>query len=250
MCGICGIAAPAGSGRRLDNALLERMRDEMVHRGPDASGLFLEEGIGLGHRRLSIMDVAHGAQPMSSADGRYTVVYNGEVYNHLSLMPRLQAEGVRYSTHCDTETLLHLYERHGDDTPNHLRGMFAFAIWDRDKRSLFIARDRLGVKPLYYVYTDDGTLFFASEIKALLAAGAVTPALNRRAFPDYLANHAPSGEDTLFVGVKRLLPGHTLTWDNGRIAIRSYWDLSFAQPVDRRASICASAASPCSTSAA
>ncbi|MGC1275638.1 MAG: asparagine synthase-related protein, partial [Planctomycetaceae bacterium] len=130
--------------------------------------------------------------------------------------------------------LLHLYQRHGDQTPDHLRGMFAFAIWDRDARSLFIARDRLGVKPLYYVFDDDGTLFFASEIKALLAAGAVRPQLNRSAFPDYLANHAPSGEETLFAGVKRLLPGHTLTWTNGRITIRPYWDLSFAQPVDQR----------------
>ncbi len=234
MCGICGIAVPAGSGRRIDRALLERMRDELKHRGPDGSGLFLDDGIGLGHRRLSIVDVAHGAQPMASADGRHTVVYNGEVYNHPALMPELQAQGVAYSTHCDTETLLHLYQRHGPDTPDHLRGMFAFAIWDRDARSLFIARDRLGIKPLYYVFADDGTLFFASEIKALLAAGAVKPQLNRSAFPDYLANHAPSGEDTLFAGVKRLLPGHALTWRDGQITIRPYWDLSFAQPVDPR----------------
>ena len=234
MCGICGIAVPAGSGRRIDRALLERMRDELVHRGPDGAGLFLDDGVGLGHRRLSIVDVAHGAQPMSSADGRHTVIYNGEVYNHPALMPELQAQGVAYRTHCDTETLLHLYQRHGDQTPDHLRGMFAFAIWDRDARSLFIARDRLGIKPLYYVFADDGTLFFASEIKALLAAGAVTPQLNRSAFPDYLANHAPSGEDTLFAGVKRLLPGHALTWINGRITIRRWWDLSFAQPVDQR----------------
>ena len=234
MCGICGIAVPAGSGRRIDRALLERMRDELKHRGPDGSGLFLDAGIGLGHRRLSIVDVAHGAQPMASADGRHTVVYNGEVYNHPALMPELQAQGVAYSTHCDTETLLHLYQRHGPDTPDHLRGMFAFAIWDRDARSLFIARDRLGIKPLYYVFADDGTLFFASEIKALLAAGAVKPQLNRSAFPDYLANHAPSGEDTLFAGVKRLLPGHALTWRDGQITIRPYWDLSFAQPVDPR----------------
>jgi asparagine synthase (glutamine-hydrolysing) len=118
--------------------------------------------------------------------------------------------------------------------PERLRGMFALAIWDARTRELFIARDRLGVKPLYYVHTEDGALYFASEIKALLAAGAVTPALNRRAFPDYLANHAPSGEDTLFNGVKRLLPGHTLTWKAGRITIRPYWDLSFAAPTETR----------------
>ncbi len=234
MCGICGIALPEASSRRLDRELLERMRDQLVHRGPDGAGIFVDRGIGLGHRRLSIVDVAHGAQPMAAEGGAVQIVYNGEVYNHPELMPLLQAEGVHYETHCDTETVLHLYHRHGARTPEHLRGMFAFAIWDARTRELFIARDRLGIKPLYYVHTEDGALYFASEIKALLAAGAVPPALNRRAFPDYLANHAPSGEDTLFDGVKRLLPGHTLTWQQGRISVRPYWDLSFAAPVETR----------------
>ena len=234
MCGICGIALPDGSGRRLDRELLTRMRDELLHRGPDGEGLFLDRGIGLGHRRLSIVDVAHGAQPMAGADGALQIVYNGESYNHPELMPALEAQGVRYATHCDTETVLHLYERHGARTPGLLRGMFAFAIWDARTRELFLARDRFGVKPLYYVHADDGALYFASEIKALVAAGAVRPELNRRAFPDYLANHAPSGEDTLFAGVKRLLPGHTLTWRNGRTAVRPYWDLSFAAPEETR----------------
>ena len=234
MCGICGIALPDGSSRRLDRELLVRMRDQLLHRGPDGAGEFLDHGIALGHRRLSIVDVAHGAQPMAAAGGAVQIVYNGEVYNHPELMPALQAEGVQYATHCDTETVLHLYLRHGARTPEHLRGMFAFAIWDARTRELFIARDRLGVKPLYYVHTDDGALYFASEIKSLLAAGAVGAELNRRAFPDYLANHAPSGEDTLFTGVRRLLPGHTLTWKAGRIEIRPYWDLSFAAPTETR----------------
>ena len=210
------------------------MRDQLLHRGPDGAGIFLDRGIALGHRRLSIVDVAHGTQPMALEGGAVQIVYNGEVYNHPELMPRLQAEGVRYTTHCDTETVLHLYQRHGERMVEQLRGMFAFAIWDARTRELFLARDRLGVKPLYYVHADDGALYFASEIKALLAAGAVQPALNRRAFPDYLANHAPSGEATLFEGVKRLLPGHTLTWRNGRVTIRQYWDLSFAAPVETR----------------
>jgi asparagine synthase (glutamine-hydrolysing) len=132
-----------------------------------------------------------------------------------------------YQTHCDTETILHLYEEHGEKCVEHLRGMFAFAIWDDMRRELFIARDRLGVKPLYYVQTNDGSLYFASEIKALFETGAVTAELNYQALPDYLANHAPSGEETLFSGIKRLLPGHTLLWRDGAVQIRRYWDVSF-----------------------
>jgi asparagine synthase (glutamine-hydrolysing) len=234
MCGICGIALPDGSSRRLDRELLVRMRDQLVHRGPDGAGEFLDRGIALGHRRLSIVDVAHGAQPMAAAGGAVQIVYNGEIYNHPELMPALQAEGVHYATHCDTETVVHLYLRHGVRMPEQLRGMFALAIWDARTRELFITRDRLGVKPLYYVHTEDGALYFASEIKALLAAGAVRPALNRRAFPDFLANHATSGEDTLFEGVKRLLPGHTLMWREGKIEIHPYWDVSYTAATDTR----------------
>jgi asparagine synthase (glutamine-hydrolysing) len=225
MCGICGIATPAGSGRRLEESLLVRMRDTMTHRGPDDAGLFLAPEVGLGHRRLSIVDVARGHQPMASSDGRLTMVYNGEVYNHPALQSELEGQGVVYRTHCDTETVLHLYERHGPDCVRHLRGMFALAIWDRARHELFLARDRFGVKPLYYVHDADGTLWFASEIKALLEAGAVRPALNRLMLPDFLANHAPSGDDTLFAGVRRLPPGHTLTWQNGAVSIRSYWEM-------------------------
>lgn len=228
MCGICGIALPRGSSRRLDRPLLERMMDAIAHRGPDGSGAFLQDGIGLGHRRLSIVDVAHGAQPMSVRNGDVQLVYNGEVYNHPSLMPELQAAGVRYETHCDTETILHLYERDGREMPRRLRGMFAFALWDARTRELLLARDRFGVKPLYYVHSSDGALYFGSEIKAILASGAVRAALNLPAFPDYLANHGTSGDETLFEGVKRLPPGHTLTWRDGAIRIERYWSLSFA----------------------
>src|SRR3972149_6623233 len=228
MCGICGVALPRGAGRRLDRDLIEAMMDTIRHRGPDGSGLYLKDGIGLGHRRLSIVDVAHGAQPMSVRHGAVHITYNGEVYNPPPLMPELGAAGTCYATHCDTETILHLYERDGRAMPARLRGMFAFAIWDERSRELFLARDRLGVEPLYYLHTPDGAFYFASEIKALLVAGAVRPALNLAAFPDYLANHAPSGTDTLFEGVKRLAPGHTLTWRDGEIRIERYWNLSFA----------------------
>jgi asparagine synthase (glutamine-hydrolysing) len=225
---------PAGGARRVSRAAVERMRDTLVHRGPDGAGIFYEQSddgsiVGLGHRRLSIVDVAHGAQPMASDDGALQLVYNGEVYNHPAEMRRLQSQGVRYHTHCDTETVLRLYERDGVRAPESLRGMFAVAIWNRRTRELFLARDRFGVKPLYYVHTDDGALYFASEIKALVEAGAVRPALNWRALPDFLANHAPSGDETLFEGVRRLPAGHTLVWRDGRIDVRQYWDLSFAQ---------------------
>jgi asparagine synthase (glutamine-hydrolysing) len=203
------------------------MRDVLTHRGPDDSGLFIEGGIGLGHRRLSIVDVAAGHQPMTNEDGRLRITYNGEIYNHAEFRSSLEARGHRYQTHCDTETILHLYEEHGKRAVEHLRGMFAFAIWDDRRGELFIARDRLGVKPLYYVHCEDGSLFFASEIKSLLAANAVKPEINFAALPDYLANHSPSGEETLFRDVRRLLPGHTLTWRDGRIEIEKYWDVHF-----------------------
>ena len=229
MCGINGIAFSSRSRRRIDPSVLKSMRDVITHRGPDDEGIFIEDGIGLGHRRLSIVDVASGHQPMTNEDGSLQITFNGEVYNHADFREMLEARGHVYQTHCDTETILHLYEEYGDACVEHLRGMFAFAIWDRRKRELFIARDRLGVKPLYYVHTDNGSLYFASEIKALLEARAVKPELNFAAFSDYLANHATSGEDTLFVNVKRLMPGHTLTWRDGEIKIKKYWDVSFAK---------------------
>jgi asparagine synthase (glutamine-hydrolysing) len=229
MCGINGIAFSSRSRRRVDATVLKSMRDVITHRGPDDEGIFIDEGIGLGHRRLSIVDVASGHQPMASNDGSLHITYNGEIYNHADYREPLIARGHVYRTHCDTETILHLYAEYGSACVEHLRGMFAFAIWDRNKRELFIARDRLGVKPLYYVHSEDGSLYFASEIKALLEARAVKPELNFSAFSDYLANHATSGEDTLFVNVKRLMPGHTLTWREGEIKINNYWDVSFAK---------------------
>lgn len=227
MCGINGIAFSSQSGRQADATVLKRMRDVITHRGPDDEGIFVDGRIGLGHRRLSIVDVASGHQPMTNEDGSLHITYNGEIYNHTDYREPLIARGHIFKTHCDTEAILHLYAEYGDDCVDRLRGMFAFAIWDRNKRELFIARDRLGVKPLYYVHTAEGSLYFASEIKALLEARAVKPELNFRAFSDYLANHATSGEETLFVGVKRLLPGHTLRWRDGEIKIRKYWDVSF-----------------------
>jgi asparagine synthase (glutamine-hydrolysing) len=234
MCGINGIAFSKASRRRIDPALLERARDVIRHRGPDDEGIFLSDTVGLGHRRLSIVDVSRGHQPMTNEDATLHIVYNGEIYNHADYRESLEAKGHVYQTYCDTETILHLYEEHGSACVDYLRGMFAFAIWDQRKKELFIARDRLGVKPLYYVHTDDGSLYFGSEIKALLEARAVKPELNYAVLSDYLANHAPSGEETLFVGVKRLLPGHVMTWRDGELSIRRYWDVDFSKDNDIR----------------
>ena len=227
MCGICGIAIPDASSRSIDESAFTRLRDTLAHRGPDGFGTFLDAKVALGHRRLSIVDVSHGQQPMSSADDALVLVYNGEVFNHPTLMAQLQQDGVRYRTHCDTETVLHVFERRGEAAPEELRGMFAYAVWDKRTRTLTLARDRFGVKPLYYALLGDGTLVFGSEMKAIVASGMVRAALREDALPDYLANHATSGEGTLLAGIKRLLPGHTLVWRNGEIRTRRYWDLRF-----------------------
>jgi asparagine synthase (glutamine-hydrolysing) len=227
MCGINGIAFSPRSGRQVNEARLIAMRDILVHRGPDDGGVYIDRNVGLGHRRLSIVDVAHGAQPMFNADRSCTIVYNGEVYNHGDKRKELNQKGHEFQNNSDTETILHLYEEYGSGCVEHLRGMFAFAIWDKQRQELFIARDRFGVKPLYYVHDQDGSLYFASEIKSLIEAGAIKPELNFDVLPDQLANHGTSGDETLFAGVKRLLPGHTLTWCDGRIDIREFWDITF-----------------------
>jgi len=227
MCGICGIVIPDDSSRSIDEGAFTRLRDTITHRGPDGYGVFVEPGVALGHRRLSIVDVVHGTQPMASEDGSLQLIYNGEVFNHPALMAQLQADGVQYRTHCDTETVLHIFERRGEAAPEELRGMFAYAVWDRRTRTLTLARDRFGVKPLYYALLEDGTLVFGSEMKAILASGMVKAALREDGLPDYLANHATTGEGTLLAGIKRLLPGHTLVWRNGEVRTRRYWDLQF-----------------------
>jgi asparagine synthase (glutamine-hydrolysing) len=224
MCGIAGIVTFDPQGR-VDERRLTAMRDVMRHRGPDGEGLLLDGPVGLAHRRLSIVDVAAGHQPMSNEDGSIWVVFNGEIYNHAELRPRLEQRGHRYRTRSDTETILHLYEEKGDSVVDDLHGMFAFAIWDRPRQRLLLARDRLGIKPLYYALT--GTeLLFASEIKGLLAASRVRPAFNEQALPEFLATRFLSGEETFFRGVSKLMPGHVASWSlkNG-FQTRRYWTL-------------------------
>ncbi len=210
------------------------MRDVISYRGPDDAGIFIDRNVGLGHRRLAIVDVAHGQQPMFNRDESCVITYNGEIYNHADCRPELESKGHIFQTHCDTETILHLYEEYGAKCVEKLRGMFAFAVWDKRKKELFIARDRFGVKPLYYVHDGEGNLFFASEIKALFEANAAKPELNYNALPDQLANHGTSFDETLFKNVKRLLPGHILFWKDGKIKIEKYWDVSFEPKTENR----------------
>ncbi|MFV0387766.1 MAG: asparagine synthase (glutamine-hydrolyzing) [Pyrinomonadaceae bacterium] len=227
MCGINGIAFSPRSGKAIDESTLNQMRDVLDHRGPDSFGSYINENIGLGHRRLSIVDVAHGIQPMSSEDAEFTIVFNGEIYNHMELRNELCAKGYKFNTTSDTETILKLYREYGDQCVEKLRGMFAFAVWNQKSRKLFIARDRVGIKPLYYVHDAEGNLFFASEIKSLLVANAVKPELNFNILPDQLANHGTSYDEVLYNGVKRLMPGHFMRWENGEVSITKYWNLEF-----------------------
>jgi len=224
MCGICGAL---NFGRRVpvSRGDLEAMSRQIVHRGPDEGGFFLSANVGLAIRRLCIVDLATGQQPMRNEDGNVWLVYNGEIYNHAELRTELEARGHRYRSRSDTETIVHLYEEFGQDCVLHLRGMFAFVIWDAAKRRLFAARDRLGIKPFYYRHTRDNFLF-GSEIKTLLAYPGMNPRLNRPALPEYLAFGYLSGEDTMFEGVRKLQPGCTLETDErGALNIRQYWDV-------------------------
>jgi len=223
MCGIAGILE-LDPREAVEEARLRRMRDVLRHRGPDGQGLLLDGPVGLGHRRLAIVDVAGGHQPMANEDGTVWIVFNGEIYNHAALRPELEARGHRYRSRSDTETILHLYEEEGEQCVERLQGMFAFAIWDRRRQSLLLARDRLGIKPLYYALTPR-ELLFASEIKALLAAG-VRAEFDRKVLPEFLATRFVSGEETFFRGVRKLLPGRTLTWSIGQGSRqRRYWRL-------------------------
>jgi asparagine synthase (glutamine-hydrolysing) len=226
MCGIVGIVK-LDPREVVAEARLTQMRDTLYHRGPDAEGLFLDGPVGLGSRRLSIVDVAGGHQPMANEDGSVWVVLNGEIYNHAALRPGLEARGHRYRTRSDTETILHLYEDEGERCVERLRGMFAFAIWDRPRGRLLLARDRLGIKPLYYAITDT-ELLFASEIKAILTAG-VRAELNRAVLPEFLATRFVASEETFFRGIYKLLPGRTLSWSpRGGVQQRRYWRLPVA----------------------
>src|ERR1051326_2615641 len=236
MCGIAGfVTMDRFQGAESD---LHRMMDRIRHRGPDDDGFFQDGTAYLGHRRLSIIDVSGGHQPMSNEAGSLWITYNGEVFNHALIRPTLEAAGHRYGTRCDTETILHAYAEYGPASVLRLRGMFAYAIWDQNARTLFCARDRLGKKPPYYFW-DGRTFVFGSEIKALLAHPAVPVRFEEDALPEYLGFGYLSGERTLFQGIRKLMPGHYLVLDLRKPAphpvIERYWDVPARQDsVERR----------------
>ena len=223
MCGICGILYPAAN-QKVERNILARMNREIAHRGPDDEGYFVETNLGLAIRRLSIIDIKTGHQPITNEDQNLWIVFNGEIYNHMELRAGLERRGHRYRTRSDTETIIHLYEEHGRECVKYLRGMFAFAIWDRRRKTLFAARDRLGIKPFYYRY-EGKTLLFGSEIKTILAYPGVRPELNTGVLAEYLSFGYLAGSQTMFAGIEKLPPGHTLEVDAaGKLNIESFWD--------------------------
>ena len=233
MCGICGIFH-RDARRQVEQDALAGMSAQIVHRGPDGDGTFLDGNLGLAVRRLSIIDVQTGHQPITNEDQNVWIVYNGEIYNHGQLRDELEAHGHRYRTKSDTETILHLYEEYGAECVQRLRGMFAFAIWNRRERRLFIARDRMGIKPLYYRF-DGATFLFGSEIKAILRYPGEKPEFNQTVLAEYLAFGYIAGPETMFAGIRKLLPGHTLEiGESGELKISQYWDLSASQEASGR----------------
>ena len=231
MCGIAGIVA-SDRLQQDERARIYAMRDVITHRGPDDAGLYTDEWAALGHRRLSIVDIAAGHQPLANEDGTVQIVFNGEIYNHADVRVQLEAAGHVYRTRCDTETIVHAYEQWGDACVERLRGMFAFAIWDAPRRRLLLARDRLGVKPLYWTVRD-GRLLFGSEIKSLLEGSGMRAEANEAALHELLGTRYLSGEETLFRGVRRLMPGHTVQHRRGHSSLIERADPSLKCNLER-----------------
>jgi asparagine synthase (glutamine-hydrolysing) len=229
MCGIAGIFDLSGQ-REPDRELLAAMNRTQFHRGPDEGGMHTEPGLGLAHRRLSIIDLASGQQPMFSADGRLCVTYNGEIYNFRELMRELSGLGYEFRTHCDTEVILYAWQEWGAACVQRFRGMFAFGLYDRAARSLFLARDRFGIKPLFYSVLPDGQLIFGSELKVLKAHPQLSRQLEPRAVEDYFALGYVPEPKTIYRDVYKLRPGHTLLFRHGQPepVQQQYWDIPFA----------------------
>jgi asparagine synthase (glutamine-hydrolysing) len=220
MCGICGVVASEREGAP-DLEAVSRMCGRLVHRGPDDDGLFHEGPVALAARRLSIIDLHGGHQPIANEDGSAVVVQNGEIYNYRELKRELEGRGHRFATDCDTEVLVHLYEEHGDAFVERLRGMFAIALWDKRRRRLLLARDRFGIKPLYYRVVDGG-ISFASELKAMLEQPGFSREIDPKAVSAYLAFNSIPAPLTIFTEARKLLPGHLLTWEGGEVQQRRY----------------------------
>ena len=229
MCGIAGILE-FGRDARAESTVLRRMCEVIAHRGPDDQGVYAQGPVGIGMRRLSIVDLATGHQPISNEDGSLWIVFNGEIYNHRELREKLILRGHSYRTNSDTETIVHLFEEYGHDCVKHLHGMFAFAIWDTRQRKLFIARDRLGIKPLYYQRTHD-RFVFGSEIKVLFEHPSVHAEFRRASLPEFLAFGYLSGAETFYQNIDKLMPGHWMeVSEHGDVRIEQYWDLKLGPP--------------------
>jgi asparagine synthase (glutamine-hydrolysing) len=228
MCGITGLFDTRGT-RPVDRAVVHRMNDSQFHRGPDEGSLHIEPGLGLGHRRLSIIDIATGQQPLFNEDGSVVVIFNGEIYNYQELIPELQAAGHRFHTKSDTEVIVHAWEQWGARCVERFRGMFAFVLWDRNRQTLFMARDRLGVKPLFYALLDDGTLLFGSELKSLLAHGGLKRDIDPLAVEEYFALGYVAEPRTIFRQARKLPPAHSLVIRRGEPVGQpgEYWSLRF-----------------------
>lgn len=230
MCGIVGFASKKADYDK--QAVLKEMMDRIAHRGPDGEGSYLDEGVALGHRRLSIIDLQGGAQPMYNEDGSMVVIFNGEIYNFQELKAQLEEKGHVFATRSDTEVLLHGYEEWGKSLLQRLRGMFTFALWDKKTNTLFCARDHFGIKPFYY-YQNGDTLLFGSEIKSFLPHPEFKKELNRDQLELYLSFQYSPGEDTFFQGVKKLLPAHWLEFKDGKLTVERYWTPAFDPETDK-----------------
>ena len=205
------------------------MNQTLVRRGPDEGGMYRSAGVAMAMRRLSIIDLAGGTQPIHNEDRTVWVVFNGEIYNYRALRAELQRRGHRFATDGDTEVIVHLYEEYGDGLVQHLRGMFAFSLWDETRRRGLIARDRLGIKPLFYARAGGG-LLFGSEIKAILASGRIETDLDHQALDAFIAFTYIPAPLTIYRAVRKLEPGHLLVYENGQATKRAYWDVDFAAP--------------------
>ena len=231
MCGICGIIHL--DGQPVDHNLLESMTSALIHRGPDDCGYHLDQGLGLGFRRLSIIDLTTGRQPMANEDGTVWVVFNGEIYNFRQLRASLQQQGHSFRTAADTEVIVHGYETWGDDVVQHLNGMFAFALWDSRRRKLLLARDRLGIKPLFFTWRHQ-TLAFASEIKSLLLLPGFDAAVSSRGVFEYFSQHFIPGAETIYRDIRKLRPGELLVLAEGKLRFKQYWQASVTCGPERR----------------
>src|SRR3990172_1889670 len=225
MCGICGIVK-FDADDSVSPGLLDAMTDRISHRGPDDFCYFVQDNVGLGHRRLSIIDLRGGKQPIFNEDGSIVIVFNGEIYNYAELTAELIARGHVFKTRSDTEAIVHAYEEYGDDCVTRLRGMFAFALWDRRKQRLLLVRDRLGIKPLYYHHGRE-SFVFASEIKSLLEAPGIPREVDETALNLYLSLRYVPGPRTMFREIFKLQPGHLLVVDSSGVHLREYWDIKY-----------------------